>query len=43
MLKKNIQEFSSVFIIPHYADGYEGRNGKRLIAETIEGLFSHAS
>ncbi|HEY9490457.1 MAG TPA: glycosyltransferase family 2 protein, partial [Nitrososphaeraceae archaeon] len=26
--------------MPHYADGYEGRNEKRLIAETIKGLFS---
>ncbi|RPJ26068.1 MAG: glycosyltransferase [Nitrosopumilales archaeon] len=33
---------SSVFIIPHYAGGYEQEQGRKklLIAETIEGLFS---
>lgn len=33
---------SSVFIIPHYAGGYDQEQGRRklLIAETIEGLFS---
>ena len=38
----NRQEFSSAFIIPHYADGYEQEQGRKklFIAETIEGLFS---
>lgn len=33
---------SSVFIIPHYAGGYEQEQGRKklLISETIEGLFS---
>jgi glycosyltransferase involved in cell wall biosynthesis len=38
----NRKEFSSAFIIPHYAGGYEQEQGRKklLIAETIEGLFS---
>lgn len=38
----NRKEFSSAFIIPHYADGYEQKQGRKklFIAETIEGLFS---
>jgi glycosyltransferase involved in cell wall biosynthesis len=38
----NRQEFSSAFIIPHYAAGYEQEQGRKklFIAETIEGLFS---
>jgi glycosyltransferase involved in cell wall biosynthesis len=39
----NRKAFSSAFIIPYYANGYErqqqGRKKKLLIAETIEGLF----
>jgi glycosyltransferase involved in cell wall biosynthesis len=37
----NRKEFSSAFIIPHYADGYELEQGRKklFIAETIEGLF----
>jgi glycosyltransferase involved in cell wall biosynthesis len=35
------KEFSSAFIIPHYADGYEMKQGRKklFIADTIEGLF----
>src|ERR687889_2798931 len=38
----NRKEFSSAFIIPYYADGYEQEQGRKMlfIAETIEGLFS---
>src|ERR687896_1470727 len=38
----NRKEFSSAFIIPYYADGYEQEQGRKklFIAETIEGLFS---
>jgi glycosyltransferase involved in cell wall biosynthesis len=38
----NRKEFSSAFIIPYYADGYEIEHGRKklFIAETIEGLFS---
>jgi glycosyltransferase involved in cell wall biosynthesis len=38
----NRKEFSSAFIIPHYAGGYEQEQGRKklLIAETIKGLFS---
>src|ERR687889_2227544 len=40
----NRKEFSSAFIIPYYADGYEQEQGRKMlfIAETIEGLFSQA-
>jgi glycosyltransferase involved in cell wall biosynthesis len=41
MIKKsNTNKFSSAFIIPHHINGYEERNGKRFMAETVEGLFS---
>ena len=38
----NRNEFSSAFIIPHYAGGFEHEQGRKklFIAETIEGLFS---
>jgi glycosyltransferase involved in cell wall biosynthesis len=45
MIKKsNRKEFSSAFIIPYFANGYDqqqwqGRKKKLLIADTIEGLF----
>jgi hypothetical protein len=40
----NRKQFSSAFIIPYYANGYDqqqeqGRKKKLLIADTIEGLF----
>ena len=37
----NTNGFSSVFIIPYYANGYEQQHGRRklLIDDTIEGLF----
>jgi hypothetical protein len=37
--KSDGNEFSSVFIIPHYSNESE-QNGKMFIAETVEGLFS---
>jgi glycosyltransferase involved in cell wall biosynthesis len=36
----NANEFSSAFIIPHYTGEHEEGIEKRLIAETVEGLFS---
>jgi hypothetical protein len=40
--KDDRKEFSSAFIIPHYAGGHEHEQGRKklFIAETIEGLFS---
>jgi glycosyltransferase involved in cell wall biosynthesis len=42
MLEKENTKYSSAFIIPHYVNGWEEQKGneKRLIAETVEGLFS---
>ena len=39
-MKERNTKCSSAFIIPHYVNAGEEQNGKRLLAETIEGLFS---
>jgi glycosyltransferase involved in cell wall biosynthesis len=39
-MKKRNTKGSSAFIIPHYVNAGEEQNGKRLLAKTVEGLFS---
>jgi glycosyltransferase involved in cell wall biosynthesis len=37
---RKTNELSGVFIVPHYAGGHNGQSEKKVIIETIEGLFS---